>query len=410
MKKILAICVFWLHVNPAYSLLVNFKNLPDIIDDNPEVQQLKSAAKKLEQRPSRLKTSFVPEVELSAGVESFDKPDVVQGTQPHYALKTSMNVYRGGADSLREEQQQLELKTYEADLASLKKNITVAAYKALANFLRFKENTLILKKMKERISDQVKRNKRNVELGQDTGTDLLHFEIKLQEVDLQIDELELMKNKHLDQFKSFLPTELQAELKTPDGLQHEHKWDQNYTLSNLDQTIFTKPEELKSKGDELNWKIAQKRGQPEVDLYAAWAQETQLHEEEFDQARQRSHKVIGVNLSLPIATLFTKQDDVETKRSQFMRQKAYERLNRKKVKNHMQSEFQRLKNLHNKLHKYEEMGKTAETYAKKVEDEYGRGVKSSADVINAYEQMAQMKMNFKKNQAEFMSLLAELFI
>lgn len=410
MKKILAICILSLHMGQAHCVLVDFNKLPEIIENNSQVQQLKNAAKNLEQRPSRLKTSFVPQVQLSAGVESFDKPEVVKGTQPHFALKTSMNLYHGGKDGLRQQQQNLELKTYQADLDSIKKEITIASFKALANLLRFKENNQILKNMKKRISQQVMRNKKNVKRGQDTGTDLLHFEIKLQEVDLQMDEFLILKEKYLQQLKSYLPKKYQHNFKTPKKLKHEHEWDQSYTIENLDQKTFTRTQKLKAKASELSWELAKKKGLPKVDLYAAWAQETQLHEEEFDQAKKRSHKVIGLNFSIPIAALFTKRDQVQTKKSQLIRQKAYEKLNDKKVGHHMRSEFKRLENLHDKLHKYEQMGVAAETYAQTVEDEYQRGVKSSADVIGAYEQMAQMKMKFKQNQAKFMSLLAELFI
>jgi outer membrane protein TolC len=410
MKNLFAICLFCLSLNSSYAVLVNFDNLSTLIEKNSELQELKVGSKELEQRPSRLSTSFAPEVEVSAGFETFDKPDVVQATQPHFGLRASMNLYRGGTDSLRDKKQKLELESYEAERKVIKKEIIVASYKALANLLRYKEGHTIYKKMKVRIQKQVQRNKRNVELGQDTGTDLLHFEIKLQEVDLALSEIELKEEKYFEQLKSYLPKQLHDNLRTPSVLMHQHEWDENYTIQNLDEAIYTKERELETKESELDWKISEKKGFPEVNLYAAWAQETQLHEEEFDQAKQRSHKVIGVNFKLPLSILFTKQDEVQTKKSHLRRQRVYEELNKRKVKNQLRSEFRRLKNLHVKLHQYEKMAKTAESYTQKVEKEYERGVKSSTDVINSYEQLAQMKIKFKDNQAQFMSLLAELFI
>lgn len=392
------------------AMVVSFESLPELIEKNPELQSLKAQSKELEQRPSRFGLSFVPEVELSAGLESFDKPKVVQDTQPHYAVKASLNIYRGGVDLLNEKKQKLEYKQYQAHIKSLQKKITTASYKSLAYFLYSKESQDILRKMKSRVQKQVERNQRNVRLGQDTGTDLLHFEIKLQEIDLRLSELELKKNRHLQELLRYLPKQDPASYETPSVLEHDHKWDQSYNLENLDEEVYILESKLSSQEKSLDWQVSQKQGLPKVDFYAQWAQETQLHEEEFEDPQQRSHKVIGLQLKLPIASFFKKADEVQTKRSQMTRQRAVAKFHEQKVQDHLHSEFMRLKNLHNKLHQYEKMSKTAEVYAKKAEEEYERGVKSSSDVINAYEQMAQMKMKFKNNQAQFMSLLAELFI
>lgn len=409
MKKFVAAFVLFLSLSCAQAVVVSFDNLAELIEQNPQLQDLKAQTQQLRERPSRLGTSFIPKVELSAGLESFDKPDVIQDTQPRYSLETSLNLYRGGSDQLQDQKQKLELKTYQAQTMALKKELTMAAYKALAHLLESKEGLAILNGMKSRISEQVMRNKRNVERGQDTGTDLLHFEIKLQEVDLEISELQLENQKYLEELKSYLPKKVHSELTTLKRLEHNHEWDQSYTRENLDQDVFTRGLQLGAREKTLDWKIAQKQGLPEVDLYAAWAQSTQLHEEEFDQAEQRSHKVVGLNFKLPLSRLFTKSDEVATQKAMATQRKVRERLNQKRVENHLNAEFKRLQNIHSKLHQYEQMGKTAQTYAQKVEEEYERGVKSSADVISAYEQMAQMKMKFKRHQAEFMSLLAELF-
>lgn len=405
---LLSVFVFF-QANSWGQTQINFDTLEELVEQKQEVKGLKAQSAELSDRPSRLALSYLPELSLETGVESFNRPSIVKGTQPHFLISSKMNLYRGGADQIQQEKQKLEARELTSQTKNYEKKLLNNATQALATYLLETQKEKILTTMLEKIQKQIQRNKKTLQAGQSTKTDLLDFEIKVEEVQIDINDVKMKKKQALEQLAVYLPKESLSNPIFPKSLKAQYESLEQLDLKDIDESSYLDILEVQQELSTIDWRTQQKSAHPKIDLYASWGQETQLHEEDFDSADKRRHQVVGVALTFELDKLFSNKDKVASLKAMSLQKEVNSRLAQKEQRQKLRSSFQELQRLKDKLIKYEKMVSQTKSYEQAIVEEYQRGVQSSSDVVRALERSAKTEITWLNAQRDFISLKQFVF-
>lgn len=359
-----------------------------------------------EKRVGFLKRSFIPTGEASIGQENFQTGPYESMSEPTYTLKANINLYRGGRDGLEEKSRKAQR------LATrVQTDQVIQTELFLARELFW--NLVYLKEVKKLFEDALKDNKVNlakanvrINAGLATKTDRLEFEISETILKQDLARVTVSIATTQRNFLAILGMPSETIIETIDRIPHDH----NDTTSNLtmDFNLFRDVRlEYANKVDfEAQGEILKRWWTPSIDVYAESSLYT-FRERDFYTQNDRIDNALGIKLSFNFDGFQGKFDG----ESLVAKARAAE-LNASQIKIESEAAFnsakQELDLLHQLIHDGEKSVVKGAEYLKQTQDEYGRGVKNSPDVLSATIKQLEFKKRFAEIRRDYAIAKAQL--
>lgn len=379
---------------------VSFDQIETIVKTkNPIVDSMKQKTEAKKAREGHLVRSFLPEVAAEVSHETFKTGLDSEKSQPAWKVEASVNVFRGGADSLEDKARSLETNAADFEAKVSTKDQLQKAYD-LYWVLAYKQDVLQTLNAHLEISKKnLGEANRRISSGVATSTDRLEFEMKMslikQEVALAEKDLRLLSlelGNILGYTTAVLP-------KSTDN--HFHDWETSLKAvkaADLPEVKMTATER-----DALKARRDQHRAEyfPAVDIYAGQAEDNQRAERDHADAADRRESYVGVRASWSLGKAINSgvergslQKEVSAKETQLSFLMRQAEINQS-------SKFDELKTLHSFVHDSEENIKASSRYLEATRKEYARGVKNSPDVLEATEKYISAKLRFAEITRDF---------
>ena len=375
--------------NQSLAIEVSFRSLRSLVETrNESVQSYKKQIEAAQLQTGNLTRSFLPNLSLNAGAEAFNVGTRISKQQPYYGIQSSINLYNGGNDQLKE-----ELASLRVTKDQTKVKIVLAKELATARELYWRiayheQELKLIEFMLNKNNKNLQSAEKRITSGVASPIDRLEFEMK--NLDLIRGKMQTIAKRTAHKFD--LLVRIGADLHEPliiqDSLEHLGEWEKELNHTHHKHDFFTKIYKIHTDELRLQSQKFNRQNRPEIDLYANWQQYNQFNKDNPIQ-RERQQSAIGIRLKFD---LFDRQ--VSSKKAQTLMAKAsaadsmriyQERINEA----HIEKEFLELKSLHDQVHDAEKHITMAEKYYKRTQAEYARGAKNSPDVLGASEKLEQ---------------------
>lgn len=379
---------------------VSFEQIEDIVKTkNPIVDSMKQKTEAKKSREGHLVRSFLPEVAAEVAQETFKAGLDPERSQPMWRVEATVNVFRGGADSIEEKARGLE--TNAADLET-KVSMKDQLQKAYDLYWQLAYKQEVLQTLNAHL-DLSKKNlgeaNRRISSGVATSTDRLEFEMKMslikQEVALAEKDLRLLSlelGNILGSTTSVLP-------KSTDN--HFHDWET--TLKAVKAADLPEVKMTVAERDTLNARRDQHRAEyfPAVDIYAGQAQDNQRAERDHADEADRRESYVGIRASWSLGKTINSGVERSSLQKEVSAKETQLRFLTRQAEISQSSKFDELKTLHSFVHDSEENIKASSRYLDATRKEYARGVKNSPDVLEATEKYISAKLRFAEITRDF---------
>lgn len=379
---------------------VSFEQIEGLVrTKNPIVHSMKQKTEAKKSREGHLGRSFLPDVAAEVSHETFKVGSDGEKSQPGWKVEATLNVFRGGADSLEEKVRALESQAAQLETSVSTKDQLQKAYE-LYWLLAYKQDVLqTLNSHLEISKKNLGEANRRINSGVATSTDRLEFEMKMslikQEVALTEKDVRLLSlelGNILGYTTAVLP-------KSTDN--HFHDWET--TLKGIKAADMPEVKMTATERDALQAKSSQYRGDyfPAVDLYAGQAESNQRFERDHPEASERRETYMGVRASWSLGKVINSGVERSSLQKEVMaKDKQLDYLMRQ-TEISQTSKFDELKTLHSFVHDSEENIKASYRYLEATRKEYGRGVKNSPDMLEATEKYISAKIRFAEITRDF---------
>lgn len=360
-----------------------------------EARSAKVNASKIEaeaaaEREGFFARSFMPSIEAQVAQENFKKGRGENKTQPAYGIEARLNLFNGGRDRLRGEIRQLRAREK-----------TFGSQRTLAEELEKTRpvywNLLFLRDKIELLKETLQVNKsslnsalRRIKNGVATDSDRFEFEMRAVDVERELAQAEVQFKSETRLLALLLGLPLETKFELGETWSHDHDLTALLKHDHADHEFLIKESELQAEQMRLSAKEAGRVWWPKLDAFAAYNQFTE-RVEEFPDAEDRKESVLGLRLSmhLPEGLESSRESAALAREAEAQRLRAS--FQRQEIDNHLNTEMDELKVLHDQVHASEDNVERAERYNRLTQSEYMRGVKNSPDVLGASEKLYGMK-------------------
>jgi outer membrane protein len=379
---------------------VSFEQIENLVKTkNPVVDSMRQKIEAKKSREGHLARSFLPEVAAEVAHENFKTGLDSEKSQPSWRVEASLNVFRGGADSLEEKARSLETNAADLEAKVSTKDQLQRSYD-LYWLLAYKQD--VLQTLNAHL-DLSKKNlaeaNRRISSGVATSTDRLEFEMKMslikQEVALAEKDVRLLYFELviiLGYTTAFLP-------KSTDN--HFHDWEtslKTVKAGDLPEVKMTATER-----DALSARRDQYRAEyfPAVDVYAGQAQDNQRAERDHPDEADRRESYVGIRASWSLGKAINSSVERGSLQKEVSAKETQLSFLIRQAEISQSSKFDELKTLHSFVHDSEENIKASSRYLEATRKEYARGVKNSPDVLAATEKYISAKLRFAEITRDF---------
>lgn len=357
-----------------FFLLMPFQaSASDYLENNLEMNSLKTNRESLMLDQKISHSLFLPDLSLNGGLgyeklvdgESFEK-----NTGPFLFLESKINLYRGGADSLKRDKTKLLLSQSDLEEEIKRRELKVLAYKLNSEIDWLKKDNLLIEDELKNNNQQQGMARKKVDAGLSTNVDLLDFELKKENLSndlasniLKIEELE--KEIESKQLKNIVFQEGAQEV----------------TLESTDfnngpgQMLVN--EQLKI--SELEKKNAKADSLPTIDLKAAYGQITP--QEKFLN-KDKEHQFF-LNITIPLFQGFSSNSKIQQASISGAQQERVARQLEIDTRINRDLELKKINLAKKILASLERSLSQSIKYRDLTIGEYRRGIKNSPDLISA---------------------------
>lgn len=391
----------------VFAIELKYDELEEIIrTKNKKVLATKLELHGAQKRVGFLKRSFIPTGEASIGQENFQTGPYESMSEPSYTLKANINLYRGGRDSLEDKSRRAQRLATRVQTDQV---IQTELFMARELFW----NLVYLKEVKKLFEDALRDNKVNLQkanvrinAGLSTKTDRLEFEISDTTLKQDLARVTVSIATTQRNFLAILGMPSESVIETIDKIPHDH----NDTTADLtmDFNLFrdVRLEYANKINFESQGEILKRWWTPSLDVYA----ESSLYnfrEREYHTQNDRIDNALGIKLTFNFDGFQGKFDG----ESLAAKARAAE-LNASQIKTEAEAAFnsakQELELLHQLIHDGEKSVAKGAEYLKQTQDEYGRGVKNSPDVLSATIKQLEFKKRFAEIRRDYAIAKAQL--
>ncbi len=369
----------------------------DIKYDEIRTLVLKSneKAKSLEHRneSARLKTgylgrSFIPDVTLFAGQESFESDPLGAQNTNFYGVNAKANIFHGMSDYWEEERRDSQYQFQKIESAKSLNDIVFAAQESYLKISEMKSMILALTEGTEQLNRVRSKVAKKVRGGTTARSDLTSISL----VKVGFEENIRQINRSLVEEINKLSVLLGIDNLTSTSID-ESVMNQNLvvdTNSSEKQILEVKMIEAQAKMKQDAAKSAGSKRLPSLDLFANYAR-VPFSAREFTSGTDRMEFQAGVQATWKIGDFFEQSREAASFRA--------ESTYLQKLKSYNKNQFERginamKKNLYSLLDSINGISKEVDlskNYYKQVSSEYLRGVKSTSDLTTAFNQLLSLK-------------------
>lgn len=386
-------------------ILLKYEDLPKYLSS----QDLKLQAQQLsleaaEMKTGHLRRSFLPNVNLKAGGETFNTEEVGTKSQPFLGAEMAINLYRGNRDKIKDEilgQNVLIEKVeknylYALELEKLRSLYWILAYN--------QEHHNLYQQTVKGVENILGSAKRRIENGLATKTDQVEIQIFLGKLQQEFHEINLQKDNLMSAMNVIL------------GVTDNVRWNikEEFALP-VDKTygsFLTKGEinfdhhweilalSSKEKIFSLNTDLNENKKRPTVDLYTEYSIPTQ-REDNNPSFLDRREVAAGIKLSWNVFD--GNQASIESVAKSLERASLVKMIEIKKIElknkyfklvNELDSHEKIIQSISNNIN-------LADRFMESTFTEYARGVKGSLEVLEASEKVYDLKHELIKQKMEY---------
>lgn len=412
MRKLLFITVLILvtHTAKAETIAIRFDHLPRLVSSqNGFVLAEESYVNGAASQKGHLKRSFIPEVKVDGGFETFTTGNFDAMTQPTANAHAKVNIFRGGKDRIEDkilDQKHALAKT------SLKKTYSENLLRArllYAEILFFEEQLNYVRSTLHINQNNLARVQKQIDAGLATETDRLEFTIQANR--LRQDQL-LFTEDHehaIEQLKAVLDMDVDAVLKLENFkfensdaalLQKNHNFETHPEVSQLH--ITNQIVDLQKKQLE-RWLV------PEIDAYGLYTLYP-YREREYTTMSNRDDTAFGVNVSLNVLdglhsltkAKVLKNQSQGLAKAQYQKSKELQ-VQFEKLQHELKTRKQLIQLLKQNIfqnHKYTELSS----------DEYSRGVKTASQLFTASQQLYEERQKLSETKKDYIQIKSALLV
>lgn len=398
----------------AEEVKLKFEDIPSILKEkNQEVRAAKTLAQAAEAETGHLGRSYLPQLTLSAGGETFKTGTNDSMAQPYGTAEAKVNLFRGGRDLLEERARRENVNQSIAEFEQGFQN-TLSTVRELYWELLYRKE--LAKNLSEAMAQNEKNGQsaiRRIRAGMATETDKVEFELnalrlkqELARVVLEMGNVQHLMSAHLNFNEG-------TRISVSDELPHSHEKSPNISLESLSAHRDVKLANSQKGFWEAKSSQAYRWWAPSVDLYGSYSLYT-FRDRDYLQQSDRYEPVLGIRLTVNVF------DGLESRtagaadalRSEAMASKVaqIERVLKAKT----QTTYQELEVTHDLIHSSEEIMEKAKRYLERTLSEYAKGIKNSLDVLSAtnryYENRAkvmEMKRDYLLARVHLMNLMGQ---
>jgi outer membrane protein TolC len=382
-----------------------YQQLPDLLTTNGEWRKSQSLIEAADARRGTLKRSFLPTLMARAGRESFTLGPGSARTQNYATLEASVNVYNGGRDKFQDRAREASYAAGMADSDDVRRHVLSRTRDLWNAWRHHHEAVKILTETLKQNEVHLKAAEKRVRAGLTTEADTLDF----RQYALELEQELAREEEEVDDHGKLLAAVLGlAELPSlPVSPNHAH----DDTLLNEPFSADAHPKTRAVLADAETLKANSTRSNrwwtPRVDVYGALTHYSD-RQQFFANNSQREDMAVGAMVTVPLF------DGGEARRETraLEHTRRGEELYAVQLKRELAAEHEKalvhVKLTHNLLHKAAESKKLAERYMTVTLSEYQRGVKTSPDVREANERLANTRLSEAQTQWDHETARANL--
>lgn len=371
---------------------VTFENIRELLQtQNPKLEgsRLESEASQL-RADGHLGRSFLPELQLYGANESFKVGRNPDKSQPTFGATLKLNLFNGGRDSLESDFRKAiaEKKSYQNQ-----RTLSEELQKARQLYwliLYGQEQSDLLTQMSKVNSQNLQAAQKRIRSGVATESDRFEFEMKSVDLKRDLDESRLKLLNQKKEMAVLLGFKPETELQFPAQLSHDHNFENIFEHKSQDHNFLYKEAEMQATASRLSARSQRRAWWPKLDAYAAYNQYNET-EKEFPAAEDRRETVLGLKLSISLASGLESQVEAQALDREARAAARMAEVQQQEVEVHLHNEIGELRFLHDQVHDTEENIERAEKYYKLTQSEYSRGVKNSPDVLGATEKLFEIR-------------------
>ncbi len=366
-----------------------YSDLPKLVrEKNEKVRASEIAVSAAKKRTGYLGRSFLPGVDLKAGLESATLGTAAQEQRNFWGAEARLNLYRGGRDRVEEKiressvlQQQSELdKDYHGELRNARKT-----------YSQLVANTYLLNELKNALKDNeanISSAKKRSSAGVSTTSDVIQFELEQTLINQQIKKITLERDSLSKRFAIAIAQDNHEGLELSESFSHppEPITDKTSSPQNAEIRALEQEQVIHSlkKSQSDRWWI------PSLDVYSAYRRPS-FFENDSRALSKDNEWVSGIQISMNLGKGF---EDYANKGSQELQiQASAQKLTYMKRQNEatLHDLNQDLKLLHELIHDADKDIEKAASFLKLTKAEYSRGVKNGPDLQDAFGKYYEFK-------------------
>ncbi len=376
------------------TLELHFEDLPRMLSErNQNIKGALLAEEAASLRTGHFGRSFLPQLVIEGGVETFQTGFYRQLTQPYGLLEARVNLFRGGRDYFEGRIREGAAVSARSDSLKARGQEFLETRQAFWSLVYLQDSIAIHRKALEQNEKYLAAANRRIQRGLTSDTDRLEFEINRDVLNEEIESLEHEVLLVEIRLRALLSIERMVRLRASSELPHEH-----------DDELLTMTLPRESSADLLGLEGAEQVAQaeaslarrwwvPSLDLYAGYYLYT-LRDRDYLDYGLRNDTVAGVRFTLPLFDGF--QSSRESSSLGLQSVARFEELQ------------EEMKHSHDLIHGAEKRIVKAQNYLNRTLSDYDRGVRNSVDVLGALQRLIQFQHRYAELRKEYQSSKAEL--
>ncbi len=388
-KSIIFLLIFVCRIEDALSKEISYDQIENLVRTaNPKVEALKLRTESARLKTGFLTRSFIPEVQLSAGHENFNSDPLGHQNTQFFGVNANANIFNGMADHWEEEKRQAQV-----DLRMLQntKTLNDIIYEAKETYLslwRLKNTLHTLEQGLKQIRKIKSKVSKKISSGVIAKSDLTSINL----MQIAFEENIRQTNRNIFTQTQYLRLYLGNKKLNPDELANDN-------LENLykspEPNHFTFLETKLLATESLLKKYASfssdAKKLPSLDIFANYAR-VPFSAREFVLPLNRMEWQAGVRATWELGAFFENDrlaKSLETEATFINSISSYTQSRNEAKKNSL---IQKLNSLQVSIKQLSTQKKTSQSFYEQVSNEYLRGVKSTSDLTNAFNQALSLDL------------------
>lgn len=383
-------------------------DLPKLVGSkNKHVSAAKSLLQGSERRTGYLLRSYLPNVKVEAGGESFQTGPFSIRSQPYGDLEGRINLFRGGRDALEEDVRQGQVKVADSEARQTYFSELTEARKAFWHLLYQREVLKLLKAALEQNEKNLAAALKRIRGGLATATDRIEFEINRVQLGQDIARLELEITNAQRKLSALLSMPLDTAFETADTVPHEH--DDAILRASLNIETHRDVTALKANQTVLESQKSQayRWWTPSLDAYGNYSLYT-LRDRDYVSMTDRYETVVGLKLTLELFDGLQSRSEGAAASAQADAYADRAAQTSQELAAQFENSRQELKLIHDLIHEGEKNVEQGREYLANTQSEYGRGVKNSPDVLSATQKYIEFRRRYAELRRDYQMAKADL--